>query len=117
MFPADEEGADDEQRADEGARVAAFFTARAEASAVGAHADADSDSDDDAALDAELEAAHAERNRRRAGEAATGREVARLLAQTESLVAQNRVMEAVAAFTEAIALQPHSVPLLEARAS
>ena len=94
-------------RSDEAEAVRAFMAARA--------APPGSDSDED--LAEALEEARLSRQERRAQDRVDGQAVSKLIADAETAASRGQHMDAVARWSEAIALQPHNCELLAARAS
>ena len=77
------------------------------------HAAVEEESDtEEAAVLAEVAAA---RKARRAAESRSGREVASFVMRAEELMRENRFMDAVGAYTDALAIEPNNVNLLAAR--
>lgn len=93
---------------DERANLAAFMLSRQQIN------DDDDDDEDTAAALAEAAAA---RKERRAAEKKTGASVRHLIERAEAAAAQNRLMDAIGHYTEALALDERNVNILAARAS
>jgi tetratricopeptide (TPR) repeat protein len=104
----DGEGEPASSASDERANLAAFMLSRQQIN--------DDDDDDDETAAALAEAAAA-RHARRDAEKKTGASVQRLVQRAEAAAAQNKLMDAVGFFTEALALDERNVNILAARAS